>query len=329
MFLKIILLLILVVINGIFSATEIAFLSLNKYDLYKRLKRKDKKASKVLNLINDSSTFLSAIQIAITLSGFLASAFAAENFASEISALLPITMISEEAMTSILIVVITMILSYFTLVFGELIPKKIGLAYCSEISFAMVDVINFVIVVFKPFIVILRGSVNFFVKLFHIKEKAPQDEENIKNNIVDSELEEFEKNLLFNVFDFNDKTVKEAMTPEKDIIFLNQDIQLEELLEILKKYKYTRFPVKENDNIIGFLNVKDLMIRNNNDFNLKDYIRELPKINSNMIIDDAFLFLRSNHVVIAQVIEKDHVIGIVTVEDIIEEVVGNIVDEYN
>lgn len=329
MILKIIFLLILILINGVFSATEIAFLSLNKYDLYKKLKKKDKKASKVLNLINDSSTFLSAIQIAITLSGFLASAFAAESFASEISALLPVTMISEETMTSILIVVITMILSYFTLVFGELIPKKIGLAYCSEISFAMVDVINFVIVIFKPFIVILRGSVNFFVKLFHIKEKTPHDEENIKNTIVDSELEEFEKSLLFNVFDFNDKTVKEAMTPEKEITFLDQDMELEQVLETLKKYKYTRFPVKKKNKIIGFLNIKDLMIRNKKEFNLREYIRKLPKINSNMIIDDAFLFLRSNHAAIAQVVEKDQVIGIVTIEDIIEEVVGNIADEYN
>ena len=116
MIIKIILLLILILVNGIFSATEIAFLSINKYKLSKEIKNKNKKAIKIAELLKDSSTFLSAIQIAITLSGFLASAFAAENFASEIADIITISTISKETLTSILVVIITIILSFFTLV---------------------------------------------------------------------------------------------------------------------------------------------------------------------------------------------------------------------
>ncbi len=329
MLLKIFLLVILILINGVFSATEIAYLSLSKYDLHKELKKGNRKASKILELINDSSTFLSAIQIAITLSGFLASAFAAESFASEIAIILNISSLPLETVTSILIIVITIILSYFTLVFGELIPKKIGLSYCKQISFFMVDIISSVIFFFKPFIIILKSSVDFFTKLIGIKEKEPLDEENIKSTIVDSALEEFEKDLLFNVFEFNDTTVKEAMTPKEEVIFLEQDTEVEAIMKKLRKYKFTRFPVKSNGKVIGFINIKDLIIKNKKDFKLTNYLRKLPKINSDMIIDDAFLYLRSKHEAIAGVVEDKEIIGIVTIEDIIEEVVGNIVDEYN
>lgn len=329
MLLKILLLIILIVINGIFSATEIAYLSLSKYSLHKELKKGNKKASKILSLINDSSTFLSAIQIAITLSGFLASAFAAENFASEIADFIVIANISKEMLTNILVIIITIILSYFTLVFGELIPKKLGLSYSKKIAFLMIEPINFVIAFFKPFIIILRSTVNFFTKILKIEEAQQIDEDSVKTTIIDSELESFEKDLLLNVFEFNDTTVKQAMTPKDKIISIDYQCSTKELLQKLKTYKYTRFPITKDNEIIGFLNIKDLIIKNKKDFNLNNYLRKLPKINSTMIIDDAFLYLRSKHEVIAQVVENNKTIGIVTIEDIIEEVVGSIVDEYN
>lgn len=330
MLIKLILLVILILTNGIFSATEIAYLSLSKYELHKEMKNNNKKAYKIAELINDSSTFLSAIQIAITLSGFLASAFAAENFATELASHITMPMISNEYLVTILIIVITTILSYFTLVFGELIPKKIGLSSSKKIAFAMVDIINIVIFFFKPFIFILKNSVDFFTKILGIKEKKSDDEENIKSTIIDSDLENFEKKLLLNVFNFNDTSVKEVMTPYKEVIFLDCNITSIELSKRLKEHKYTRFPILRNNQIIGLLNVKDLIIKNKKSkFKLENYIRKLPKIESTMIIDDAFLYLHSNHEVMAEVIENGVTIGIITLEDIIEEVVGNIVDEYN
>ncbi len=329
MLLKLLLLVLLIGVNGVFSATEIAYLSLSKYELNKELKKKNKKAIKIREFIRDSSTFLSAIQIGITLSGFLASAFAADSFASELADLLEVTIVSKATLTTILIVIITIILSYFTLVFGELIPKKIGLTYSKQIAFFMVDIIQMVCVLFYPFIVVLRESVNFFMKILHIKEEPVSEEEDIKNTIVESKLEELEKDLLFRVFQFNDTTVKEIMTEKKDIIFIEKNATFDEILATLKKYKYTRYPIIEDDRVIGFLNIKDLMMKDKSQFSLKKYIRKLNHVQSSMIIDDAFLLLRSKHNAMVKVMENGEMIGIVTIEDIIEEIVGNIADEYN
>ena len=329
MFIEILLLLILILINGIFSATEIAFLSINKYKLSKEIKKNNKKAIKIAELLKDSSTFLSAIQIAITLSGFLASAFAAENFASEISNVLDINFLSQETLTTILVIIITIILSYFTLVLGELVPKKIGLAYSDKLAFKMVGIIDIVIKLCKPFIVILRSSTDAITKLLKIKKQDTTMEDDLKNSITDSNLEELEKQLLLNVFEFNDTTIDKVMTPKKYVVTIDINATKEEILKIIKEYKYTRFPIVNNNDIIGVLNMKDLVIKQNETFNLKDYIREITTLKDTMIIDDAYLYLNSNYEVMAKVVKNNKYIGIVTLEDIIEELVGNVFDEYD
>lgn len=329
MFIKILLLFILILINGIFSATEIAFLSINKYMLNKEIKNKNKKAIKIAELLKDSSTFLSAIQIAITLSGLLASAFAAESFASELSDIIVISFISKETLTSILVIIITIILSYFTLVLGELVPKRIGLAHSDLIAFKMINIIGIVISVCKPFIIILKTSTDIIIKLLGIKKKNNNEEEDIKNTITDSNLEELEKQLLLNIFEFNDITIDKVMTKKDNVISININTPAKEVLSIIKKHKYTRFPIIDNDIIIGILNVKDLIIKQSKTFELEKIIRPIITLDSNMIIDDCYLYLNSNYEVMA-VVEKDNkYIGIVTLEDIIEELIGNIFDEYD
>ena len=330
MLLEIVLLIILIFINGIFSATEIAFLSINKYELNKESVKNNKKAIKIINLINDSSTFISAIQIAITLSGFLASAFAAENFASEIANLINISFLTEEATTNILIIIITIILSYFTLVFGELVPKKIGLAYSKELSYKMVNIVDFVIKVCRPFILILKNSTDFVTKILKIKKKTDNFEDDLKSTIVDSSLEELEKKLLLNVFEFNDTTVKDVMVKKSNVISIDKKIDKDELLNIIKEYRFTRFPVMDDNKVIGILNIKDLIVNHNRKFKLKDYIKSIPVINEDMIIDDAFLYLNSNYQAMAIVVGDDgEYLGIVTTTDIIEEIIGNAFDEYD
>lgn len=330
MLLEIVLLIILIFINGIFSATEIAFLSINKYELNKESVKNNKKAIKIINLINDSSTFLSAIQIAITLSGFLASAFAAENFASEIANLINISFLTEEATTNILIIIITIILSYFTLVFGELVPKKIGLAYSKELSYKMVNIVDFVIKVCKPFILILKNSTDLVTKILKIKKKTDNFEDDLKSTIVDSSLEELEKKLLLNVFEFNDTTVKDVMVKKSNVISIDKKIDKDELLNIIKEYRFTRFPVMDDNKVIGILNIKDLIVNHNRKFKLKDYIKSIPVMNEDMIIDDAFLYLNSNYQAMAIVAGDDgEYLGIVTTTDIIEEIIGNVFDEYD
>lgn len=330
MLIRVLLLIILIIINGVFSATEIAFLSINKYSLKKKIEKGDKKALKILNLLNDSSTFLSSIQIAITLSGFLASAFAADSFASELANMINLSFLSKSTLTTILIILITMILSYFTLVFGELVPKKLGLAYSNKIAFSMVLVIDIVIKVFKPFIIILKNSMDLVLNLFKVKEEIKNEEESFKENLEDIELEELEKNILFNTFKLDDTLVRDVMTKYEDMIYIDVLDSKEEIVNKLKTYKYTRFPLVENNEIIGLINIKDMVINHNKENkSIKKYMRKMVTIDSEMIIDDAFLFMKSNHEVMALVIEKEEVIGIITIEDIVEELVGEIYDEYN
>lgn len=329
MIIKLLLLVVLIFINGIFSATEIAFLSINKYELNKKVKKKDKKAKRVAYLLEDSSSFLSAIQIAITLSGFLASAFAAENFASEIADVMNIGWLSKESLTTILIVIITFVLSYFTLVFGELVPKKIGLSYADEISYRMVNVIYLVMKICKPFIWILKSSTDRVVKLFKIRSKEESVEEELKDSIIDSSLEELEKQLLLNVFEFNDTTIEEVMTKMEDVVCIDIHSSHKDIINVIRESKYTRFPIVQDDKIIGLLNVKDLIINHRSGFKLKNYIRKIIILDSDMIIDDAFLYLNSHYEAFAMVKKDGNYIGIVTIEDIIENVIGNVFDEYD
>lgn len=329
MIFKILILLILIFINGIFSASEMAYLNVSKYELNKKLKKKNKKAKKIVELMNDESSFLSTIRIAITFSGFLASAFAAESFAGELASMIKISFLSTSTLTSILVIVITIVLSYFTLVFGELLPKKIGLCYPDKIAFATINLMTITKTIFKPFIKLLTSSVDYIVKLFNIHDENNDDENEIKDSIVDSDLEEFEKKLLINVFDFNDTTVKEVMTPAKEVITIDINEDLDSVLDKIKKYKYTRIPVTNKKKVIGLLNMKDLIIKNRDSFDVRYYLRKISRLEHDTIIDDAFLYLRSKHEMMAIVEENKEFIGVVTIEDIVEEVVGNMFDEYD
>ena len=327
MLIKILILVILILINGIFSATEIAFLSINKYKLNKEIKNNNKKAKRIAELLLDQSTFLSAIQVVITISGFLASAFAAESFAGELASMIKLSFMSTQTLTTILVVLITLILSYFTLVFGELLPKKIGLAYSYQLAFKMVNPINTVIKIFNPIIVLLKKSTELFVKLLKIKKEVVE-EDTLKDTITDSNLEELEKKLLLNVFEFNDVTVKEVMTPKKDVISLDIEDSNEVLKNKVRKSKFTRFPVTNKDKIIGILNIKDLIV-NEHTREIKKSIRKVTKLKSDTILDDAFMILNSSYEPIALVEENKEYIGIITMEDILEHIIGDIFDEYD
>ena len=329
MILKILVLIILILVNGIFSATEIAFLSINKYKLNKEVKKGNKKALKIVNLLNDTSTFLSAIQVAITLSGFLSSAFAAESFASELASKINISILSQNTLTTILIVIITIVLSYFTLVFGELVPKKIGIANPDKISYFMVDIIYTVIWFFKPFIKILTLSTRLIEKLFRIEKQTKEMEDELKDTIIDSNLEELEKKLLLNVFEFNDVTIKDVMTPINKVISINVNDTPEEMFTKISKSKFTRFPIEKNGKILGILNIKDIILGKDKDFNIYKYLRKVEKLESKTIIDDAFMLLNGNYEAMAIVKENGEYIGIVTIEDIIEHILGNVFDEYD
>lgn len=182
MFIQIILLILLILLNGVFAASEIAFLSINKTQLKIDVKSGDKKAQKVQKLIDNPSRFLATIQIGITLAGFLASASAAETFVSEIVSVIPDIGVSTSILSTIFLIIVTIILSYFTLVFGELVPKRLAMRYPEKIAYRMVGMISVIMKITYPFVWILTISTNLVSKFLGIKG------ENEENKITEEKI---------------------------------------------------------------------------------------------------------------------------------------------
>lgn len=336
MLFSIIFLIILIFINGVLSASELSFLSLEKYEVEDKIKKKDKKAKKILKIIKNPSTFLSTIQVGITLAGFLSSALAASTFASYIMDK-GFLIISKEFTNSFLIILITFILSYFTLVLGELVPKKIALSNPYRVASLTVILVSIMQIVFYPLIVLLTKSTDLICKIFKIQERDDElTEEDIKRIILtgtnEGIIEKKEQEYIFNIFKFNDIEVENIMTPIEECTLISADISFSKLLSVIKKSKFSRYPVydKDKNNIIGIFNVKEFIMynRSNNDFNIKKVLFPVKIFEYNIKIDDVFACMQREHVPMALVKKEDKYIGIVTLEDAIEEVMGNIYNEY-
>ncbi|MBE6150675.1 MAG: HlyC/CorC family transporter [Firmicutes bacterium] len=331
---SIILLIVLIFINGILSSSEIAYLSIDKFDL-KEKKKNNKQAKKISKMLENEGSFLSTIQVGITLAGFLSSAFASDTFATYLIEK-GVTIINADATRSILVVIITIILSYFTLVFGELVPKKIGRSNPYKVASLTVDLLRIISFIFYPLIKFLTFSTNIVCKLFRIKEKEDSlSEEDIKRIILTGTSEKIieakERDYILNIFEFNDKTVKEIMTPKKDCVIINIEDDLKENIKKIKDTKYTRFPVKNKNGIIGFINVKDFILNHQKDkeITIAELLQPVQTFKSTEKIDDVFRKMQKKHHSFGIVKEKGNFIGIITMEDAIEEIVGNIYDEYD
>ena len=336
MIVNILVLVILILINGILSASELAFLSLEKFELDKMIRKKKKNAKKIKKVLDNPSNFLSTIQVGITLAGFLSSAFAASTFADEIMKT-GFMIVSPNFTSAFLIVIITIILSYFTLVFGELVPKKIALSSPFMVASFSVNLIKIMQVLFFPLIKLLSISTDLICKMLNIEKKEEDfTEDDIKRIIItgtkDGIIEKKEKEYIFNIFKFNDTTVDKVMTPKNECILINVNTKFGPLLKRLKKTKFTRYPVYDGNinNIIGIFNVKDYIMykKDNDDFNLRNLLFDVRKFNYDEKIDDVFATMQKEHVQMAIVTKKDEFIGIVTLEDAVEEVLGKIYDEY-
>ena len=330
MLIRILLLLILIGINGILSSSEIAFLSLNKYKLSRK---KDKKSKRILNVIQDESSFLSIIQIGITLSGFLASAFASDSF-TEILMNYGVFVVSEQFTENLLMILITIVLSYITLVFGELVPKKIGRSNPEKVARTTISVIIFIKTAFKPIIFLLKISTDFVCSILNIKErKDTLTESDIRRMIITGSKEGVveEKEYILNIFNFNDKTVYKAMTPKDKVVWLDINSTTKQILKTLKKYHYTRYPVLDNNKVLGYLNVKDLVYlhQSKKTLNIKSILHQCLIFEKNEKIDDAFRIMQEEQEVFSIVVDKEsNFIGILTTEDAVEEIVGEIENEY-
>ena len=331
---NLLLLIILIAINGIFSASELAFLKINKYELKNKIKMHDKKAIQINKILSDKSAFLSTIQISITLAGFLASAFAADYFADYFLQIINISFISSSTLRTILVIIITFILSYVTLIFGELVPKKIAINNPYKIACLFIGLISFVKTFFSPLIKLLTLSTNFICKIFKIKENEDKITEDKKKKIIllgntEGVIEEKEKDYILNIFNFNDIEVEKIMTKKEDVVMIDINDDMKNILSTIKESKYTRFPVYDKNEIIGILNVKDFILYYNELKDLRSIVRTVNKYEYTEKIDDVFRMMQKNNESISLIYNKKEMVGIVTIEDAIEEIVGNIFDEYD
>ena len=342
---EILLQVILILVNAFFAGTEMAVVSLNATKLRKMQEEGDKIAGKLLSMVEDSSAFLSTIQVAITLAGYLGAAFAGENFAPVLSSwlyndlgfqLIPLT-----ALNSVAIIIITIILSYFTLVFGELVPKRIALQKSYEWAKMACGVIRGMAFVLRPVIWLLSVSVNGVLRLLHMKVEA--EEENVTEDeirmMVDlggekGAIDEDEQEWIQNVFDFGDSSVRESMTPRSDMDALDIESTDGEILEMIQETGRSRFPVYEEsvDTILGILNVRDYLLDRNAGKNtaLKDLLRPAYFVPETKKCSQLFTEMTERKVQIAIVLDEyGGTAGLITLEDLVEDIVGNIQDEYD
>lgn len=341
---RIILLIILILVNAYFAAAEIAFISLNDAKIDLMSKEGNKKAKKIKKMLENPSTFLATIQIGITLAGFLSSAFAAETFASELSPVLYdwIPALSLETWHNISIILITIILSYFTLIFGELVPKRLAMKYYEKIAFATIGVIRFISIITAPFVKFLTFSTNVVSKLFGVSssEEETVTEEEIRMMIDAGEekgtINKQESEMINNVFEFNDKVVSEIMTPRNDVYAIDMNLSVSKVIDMLsddKEFRYSRLPVYDEniDEIKGIVYIKDILLSDKNrNIKIKNFVKEAIYVPETMTVNKLFEALRKNRKQIAVVVDEyGGTAGIVTMEDVLEEIVGEIYDEYD
>ncbi len=339
---QLIFLAILIMLNAYFAATEIAFISLNDAKIEKQAKDGNKKAKQIQKMLKNPSKFLATIQIGITLAGFLSSAFASDAFADKLAPILNNLMpfLSIGIWRSLSIVIITLILSFFTLVLGELVPKRLAMKYYEKISYATIGVIKTISIITAPFVKLLTWSTNMVSKIFQVGEQEEEivTEEEIKMMVDQGEekgsIEETEKQLINNVFEFNDIVASEIMTHRVDMYAIEINQNLYDILDEIDEYKYSRIPVYEEsiDNIKGILFLKDLLklVSMRKEIKIKDILREAYFVPETKPINEIFKELQVNKKQMAIVVDEyGGTAGILTMEDILEELVGNIFDEYD
>jgi len=254
---------VLIALNAVFACAEIAVLSVNERKMEKLSEEGNKSAGRIATFLKHPETFLSTIQVAITLSGFLGSAFAADNFAGSLTDWLTGLGVGlpRDVLSSISVIVITLILSYFTLIFGELVPKRLAMRKSESLSLTMSGFLQGISVVFRPLVWLLSVSTNAVLRLMGIDPNEEQEqagEEEILLMVDSGRIAPQEKQLIANVFDFNDLTLRELCTHRVDVDFLEQDDSLEEWEKIIHETRHSLYPVRgEDEEILGVLDTKD------------------------------------------------------------------------
>ena len=301
--------LILIFLNAFFAATEIAVISINEKKVRALAEEGDKKAAKMLKIIEEPTRFLSTIQIGITLAGFLGSAFAADNFAEGFSAKIIKTFSISEKYTgtvnTVSVVLITIILSYFTLILGELVPKRIAMKHKEKLANGVCGIISFLAAALRPIIWFLTVSTNAVLRLIGIDPRE-KDEPVSEEDIVlmldagadEGSLNENDIEYIKNVFKLDTLTAENVMTSRKSIVSVSLDSTDKEIMEIIDEEGYSRIPVFDDDidHIVGILHTRDYLIkRTEPDFDLKSMLHQPEYVPETVSLDSLFKDMQKTH----------------------------------
>lgn len=343
MLLMILLQVVLIGLNAVFACAEIAVISMNDNKLAKMAAEGDKRAIRLVKLTSQPARFLATIQVAITLSGFLGSAFAAENFSDPIVGAIESTgiNISGKTLDTIVVVLITILLSYFTLVFGELVPKRVAMNKAESLALGMSGMISTISKVFSPLVTVLTASTNLILKILGIDPDAHDSEvseEEIRMMVdVGSEkgaIDNHEKEFIQNVFEFDDLTAAEIATHRTEITCLFVEEDMEEWQKIITDTRYNLYPVCDDstDNIIGILHGKEYLRLSDRsrDNVMSQAVKPAYYVPENVKADVLFRNMKTTHNQMAVVLDEyGGLCGIVTMNDLIEQLVGDLGDDEN
>jgi len=331
----------LIAINAFFAATEIAVISLNEKKIKSKAEDGDKKSAKMLKMIEDPTRFLSTIQIGITLAGFLGSAFAADNFAGHLAAYLTKTfeLKNVELIKDVSVVIITLILSFFTLVLGELVPKRVAMRHKEKTAELFCGFIAFLASFLRPVIWLLTVSTNGVLRLFGIDPNETEETVSEEDIVLmldagadEGTLNENDIEYIKNVFKLDRMTAEDVMTPRKSVVFLDSDSTDEEILKIIEDEGYSRIPVLDDDDkITGIFYTRDYLLKRTRPDFIREEVISIPVfVPESVSLDKLFKDMQKERFHLAVVVnEYGETSGIVTMEDILEELVGEIWDELD
>ncbi len=339
---------ILIALNAFFSASEIAVISVPKLRLKQLIESGNKSAQVLFNLADDSSRFLATIQIGVTLVGFFASATAAVRLSAGLADVIrqiPLAGIDNVAQ-GLAVVIITILLTLIMLIFGELAPKSIGLAHSERIALAVARPIDFLARAVNPLVRFLVWITNRIAKPFGGQPRRGMPivtEEEIKTLVDAGEeggvIEEEEKEMIYSIFEYTDTVAREVMVPRMDVLAIDVETPLLEALDVVIKHNHSRVPVYQGsiDNIVGILYAKDLLKvlyqkgrAGANEVRIADILRTAAFTPESKKVSELFEEMQKRRIHMAIVIDEyGGTAGLVTIEDILEEIVGEIQDEYD
>jgi len=341
-----IILIILLILKAIFSAADVSFTYINKSEINQLTRKNNIKAIRIKKMLDNPNKFFGTLRISLTLIEFLLGAFVLEFYLDSVKEIIGNInegiVLTESILTIISIIILTFVFSYFTIVIGELLPKKIAKAYPKKVTFITINILSIVSKIIYPFEVLLNVTLKLLMKLFNIKDEKSEKmtEKELKMMILEGRDEglfnEGSKRRLLNTLKFDDYKVKDILVSRDKVDFLNIDANLNQIIANFKKYKYTRVPVYKGkiDNIVGILNIKDFIFcfdkQANIQFDINKILRPVFFVNKEDKVEDVFKTMQLNSYSIAVVVDDNSVlVGIITMEDIIEKLVGNIFDEFD